>query len=485
MHKNTPLDIPEIRLIVASYLKKPDLANCLRVCRAWYEAMLPVVWKETTIDCGPGGKSLQKGPLPDILQARRFLVKTLHIADYPARYPFTCPALHTLNLSPREYRNRRHLGSNPGVYPSLFLDLNTSIVKLHLTGMDKFVQPGLWKALVRLIHLKEMHLSISDVLEEDMNRFWTLFQQLAILQLSEVEFISEALILAKEAVFPQMRVLGLTKIMGMSPEDQLALLRRCPYLQELEWHPCIDAMHFVPWVVEAIATGSWSRLEGVSTITQAEEDQVQVLDSLERATKITIRNPFNNRFESMAFHSLERHFTTLVELNLSDCPKMASTMFRDILCSCPRLISLSGHEVLAKDIVNGGPWACLSLKKMKFRPLFSDEGQREALQPLILKRLSNLKRLEELAIGAILGIHAVPSLTLTFQLQNGLDLLSSLERLEYLTMDSQRLDFEDVEWMIDYWEELVQIRGHLNPNPDIGNQLKDMLLSSGIKTTTT
>ncbi|KAF9088047.1 hypothetical protein BGX27_002807, partial [Mortierella sp. AM989] len=66
-----------------------------------------------------------------------------------------------------------------------------------------------------------------------------------------------------------------------------------------------------------------------------------------------------------AFVELGRHFESLEEVDLGLTESVDSHMVQDILESCPRLLTFRGPKVDARDIVNGGPWVCRSLRSMK------------------------------------------------------------------------------------------------------------------------
>ncbi|KAI8603902.1 hypothetical protein EDD21DRAFT_367813 [Dissophora ornata] len=48
-YEYTPLDLPEIRLLVGSFLSRRDLSQCARVCKSWSSTFAPLVWQDTVI----------------------------------------------------------------------------------------------------------------------------------------------------------------------------------------------------------------------------------------------------------------------------------------------------------------------------------------------------------------------------------------------------------------------------------------------------
>ncbi|KAF9157661.1 hypothetical protein DFQ26_008490 [Actinomortierella ambigua] len=50
MLHQTPLAIPELRLLVASFLDYDDVKTCAMVCRAWHRDLQPIVWRHLTVN---------------------------------------------------------------------------------------------------------------------------------------------------------------------------------------------------------------------------------------------------------------------------------------------------------------------------------------------------------------------------------------------------------------------------------------------------
>ncbi|KAI8605593.1 hypothetical protein EDD21DRAFT_349883 [Dissophora ornata] len=107
------------------------------------------------------------------------------------------------------------------------------------------------------------------------------------------------------------------------------------------------------------------------------------------------------------------------------------------MCSCSALKKVIGGGVLAKDVVEGKPWVCLSLKCLSICFMFSDKEQH--LQPLIFERLAKLTRLEHLCSGAVgRSFQKKYPVPLQLRLQSGLNILSGLWRMVSFTA-SQKL----------------------------------------------
>jgi hypothetical protein len=78
---------------------------------------------------------------------------------------------------------------------------------------------------------------------------------------------------------------------------------------------------------------------------------------------------------------------------------------------------------------------------------------------------------------------------LEFRLDCGLGQLANLRELESIgfhrgikTEQRQRLEMKDVEWMIENWKKLRTVYGKLSRDPEVETQLKGVLKSNGIST---
>ncbi|KAI8604495.1 hypothetical protein EDD21DRAFT_436821 [Dissophora ornata] len=487
MSKINPLDQPEIRLLIAEHLRGVDLARCLRVCWSWHNTFLPLVWENVSV-----GKTSWAQPspsqdslTPEDLHSHHHLIKDLGIVDWPEKYPFAFPRMQTLYL---------HLfnGTTPSLAKCLapLIERNQSLVKLDLWSLDDDIDYRLWKALLKLPHLRELSLGMSSIQEDDIVRFWTICENLESLKLDSVRF-PQGTTPHASMCFRNVRKLTLCWVSGMEDEGQFRFITSCPNLEDLAWyyissiepdygledHVDMGGPYFEEFAKE-VTRKRWPRLTSWRRDGQwTEEDTCQIIEGMQRVKKIYL----GDRFGPLTFQALQRHFNNLVELHVNAGSEVSYKLLQNIMCSCPALKTLIGGDVLAKYVVEGNPWVCLSLECLSICFMFSDTEQH--LQPVIFERLAKLTRLERLysrsARGPFQEKRLVP---LQFRLQSGLDALSSLWRMvSFNTGYSKSLGEEELRWMLVHWKDLISVSADVDIDDDTKIELQNLFKSHGIK----
>ncbi|KAI8605594.1 hypothetical protein EDD21DRAFT_128478 [Dissophora ornata] len=487
MNKINPLDQPEIRLLIAEHLKKPDLVRCLRVCWSWHDTFLPLVWKDVSVDKSTRAQPSpsQDALTPEVLRSHRYFIKDLYIIDWPGNYPFAFPRMRGLYF---------HLFNSatpsPARYPAPFIERNQSLVKLHLWSLNNDIDYRLWKVLLKLPHLRELGLEASSIQEDDIVRFWTICESLESLLLEEVIF-PQGTIPHASMCFRNIRKLMLKCVSGMEDEEQFRFISACPNLEDFTWYYLssiepdyghedeegLGGPYFEEFAKE-VGRKRWPKLTSLTMKGQwTEEDTCLIIEGMQRVEKIDLYDTFG----PLTFQALQRHFNNLVELEVKASTEVASKLLQNILCSCPALKTLEGGGVLAKDVVEGKPWVCLSLESLVICFMFSDTE--EHLQSLIFERLAKLTRLEHL-YASVVGTffkekYPVP---LQFRLQSGLDALSGLWRMTSFTSSySKSLGEDELRWMLVHWKELISVSAEVDIDVVKKIELENLFKSRGIK----
>ncbi|KAG0238176.1 hypothetical protein BGX31_003349 [Mortierella sp. GBA43] len=194
--------------------------------------------------------------------------------------------------------------------------------------------------------------------------------------------------------------------------------------------------------------------------------------------------------------ALRRHFPTLVNLELDHSNAIPNSTLQDVLCSCPRLEVLRGGNVFAKGVVEGGPWTCQQLRKLRTCILF-EESERD-LQKEMFKRLSTLTRLETLIMAAPgYDLNGQENLrVLEFRLENGLGQLASLSQLRAVVFEPNmpgyhvdedgfeeivnrryfpQIGVDEIAWMKLNWKKLGRLSGFLNSDFTLSARLELMV----------
>ncbi|KAI8596942.1 hypothetical protein EDD21DRAFT_447426 [Dissophora ornata] len=487
MTKINPLDQPEIRLLIAEHLKKPDLLRCLRVCWSWHDTFLPLIWENVSV-----GKSswaqpspYQDSVTPEVLRSHNHLIKDLHIVDWSGKYPLAFPRIQILDF-------HHNNGGAPSAAKCLapLIRLNQSLVKLHLWDFGNGIDHQVWKVLLKLPHLRELSLGRSIIQEDDTVRFWTICENLESLLLERVSF-PKGTTPHDLMCFRNIRKLQLYRADGMKVEGQFRFISACPNLEDLAWsyfltvhsaggledNKVVVDHYFVEFAKE-VGRKRWPRLASLKMDGQwSEKDTCLIIEGMQRVKKIDL----GYRFGPLAFQALQRHFNNLVELEVKTNSEVASKLLQNIMCSCPALKKLQGGSVLAKDVVEGKPWVCLSLESLSICFIFSNTERH--LQPLIFECLAKLTRLEQLYSGAV-GTHFQEKyqFRLQFRLQSGLDALSGLWRMvSFSVCDYEFLGEDELRWMLVHWKELISITANMDIDDLTRTELENLFKSRGIK----
>ncbi|KAI8604487.1 hypothetical protein EDD21DRAFT_350865 [Dissophora ornata] len=478
MNKINPLELPEIRLSIAEHLKKPDLVRCLRVCWSWHDTFLPLVWENLSVDNSRSVEQDQDAFTPEVLRSHCHLVTDLYIADWSGNYPLDFPRIQTLDF---------HLdkGYTPFLekYLAPLIRRNQSLVKLHVRSESHGYHCREWEMLLELPHLRELSLRTTYIHEDGIVRFWIICENLESLILEGVLF-PEGTTPHAPMCFRNIRKLVLSSVDGMEVKGQFRFISACPNLEDLAWscssivsvdldngledNGAMGGTYFNEFAKD-VGCKRWPRLTSLKIDGQwTEEDTCLIIEGMQRVKKINLENTFG----PLTFQVLQRHFNNLVELRVETSSEAASKLLQNIMCSCPALKRLQGGSVLAKDVVEGKPWVCLSLETLIIFFMFSDTEQH--LQPLVFECLAKLTRLEDLYCWAArMPFHEKYPVPLQFRLQSGLDALSGLWRMaSFFPGYDSSLSEEEVRWMLVHWKELVSVTDVNIDDPASINLLK-------------
>ncbi|KAF9347783.1 hypothetical protein BGX26_000757 [Mortierella sp. AD094] len=469
--QKTPIDLPEITYQLSTYLRQQDLLRCLHVCKDWYKAFLPLLWGQVTL----------KNPLPIDIQSHHRMINALTIETLPEAFNIHYPNLQTLSLG-QEWGCYDLLqpekGGNTDAANLILINPNISTLKLF--PREGRINVNILQSASELQDLKRMTLFYARFTPgDDIEVFWRACRNLKKLKLQGTKF-------ARETQAPEyipefgIRILKIEKVTGMSEANQLELISRCPKLEELVWLESQPSSAGKEFVQRMTLGNPWPNLKRLRLNSSMSDDEVgKILVEIKEATHLELEGSFGSRASS----ALLDHFGSLVELNLRKCYRAASTTFRDVLCSCPQLEILMGPKILANDIAESGPWACLSLKVFDINIEFkeSEHGDKD-LQSLVFERLSPLSKLTQLYVGkeANHGSSRYPGLD--FRLEYGMGQLENLKALRHFSFRNtmQVLGEEDVEWMTAHWTKLELVSGVLHTDSEKTSELRGLLRARNI-----
>lgn len=480
MHPKNTLELPEIVLHVASYLKTEDLARCLRVSRRWYNLLLPLRWRVVKMGSQIRlSKHPRLGPHPDDIRLHRHLIHDLTLKGGTTEFEgHNYPNVSRLTIcrwSVKLCRGR-----------PVSLDLLEMSPSLAYLDLQVNVAAAVWSALSALPHMRTLHLNrmvVNAVAEPD---FWRACAQLETLNMQKVHFATGTV--PVDMVLDRMRNLKVLDC-TLDAANQLDLIIRCPNLKKLHW--TFPSRNDLPTLLaHPIPKGHWPHLDTVSFgVRIGDRDLSSLLEDIGENSRGPTRLYLSRCcLQERASRAIGLHFSNLVQLDLTGCSDVKSTIILDILCLrlCPRLEVLDAWGVLASDVVQSEPWDCPSLQMLSICFWFLPSEQ--DLQQDVFKRLSTLNRLHTLIMfipGSDRNVEGRD--VLKYRLDCGIGHLADLRLLRTLDFDdchsrpyTPQLGVEEVEWMATHWKHLQFVSGEFNKDPEKSAEVGSALQLRGI-----
>lgn len=476
----TPLEIPEILDHISTHLTIKDLASSVRVSRLWRDAFLPPLWGVIEVSSSSTSCVRVRQVEPDRgdLYNNRHLIHDLTMkGDNPAELvKHNYPNLRRLIIDGYPLYTPTDIYQLREPYLHL-VTISLALVDVAFTFLD--VSGATWLALSELHHLRNLSLCRVDLKADSILGFWRTCTKLERLQLRSVS-IGESV--PHNMTFDRLRHVKFWGFRETSESIPFDMLLRCPSLETISW---------VGWVFEngwlasssithLVRKGTWPRLYKLCFEDNATNSNLaSILGGVGEydggLAHFELMDPV---LDVQGFKALSRHFNTLVHLDLENVS--LSPMIRDVLCCCPRLEFLSAGNLLARHVVDGGPWTCVLLRKLRIS--FRFEEAEQELQWLIFERLSTLTRLEQLtSTSSGFELDYRDYNVLKFRLDHGLAQIATLQRLIVLSMHRSHAGMEDIVWIAKHLKSLKLVdTGASNSDEFESAAAKDVLLSHGI-----
>ncbi|KAF9363056.1 hypothetical protein BGX34_005003 [Mortierella sp. NVP85] len=485
MSPKNPQEIPEVINKVASYLDDKDLASCARVSKNWRDVILPHLWRVVRV----GQSDIDWiGPHPDTMYRYSHLIRELTLSvAFDGFNNHQYPNLRKLTIDFRDFNEYSNVYSYIHEYSgdagSLDLEMFPSLIELNL--MYVVVAPITWMTLAAHHQIKSLWLLNIEVGADEAPMLWKACGNLESLQMHSV-IIQQSGKIQQGLDFHKLHTLHLVSVLGMDSTAQIDLILRSRGLKVLEWYA--DDIWFdgqSTLIEQPLQNAHWPHVHDLFIGSVIQDGDVASMlravgSGLER---LAISNCY---VETQASQALGLHFSNLVTLDFSSCLSAISPAVRDALCHCPKLEVLVAGTVFAKDIAEGGPWACLQLQRLHVCFWIGESEQ--DLQPLIFGRLSALVRLCNLTMSCPIE-RGNDGGVLEFRLDKGMGHLATLQQLSWICFEKMpfedvlympQIGMEEVEWMVDNWKNLRKITGFLNSNRELEDQLRDVISSHGI-----
>ncbi|KAF8955668.1 hypothetical protein BGZ46_002579, partial [Entomortierella lignicola] len=484
-----PIELPEIRALIASYLSKRDLSRCICANRTWNALFLPYLWEQLQLN----EMLIRRG---FNLKSHAHLVKSISLVDI---YKFDqliadCSNLHSLEVSVVFGRWVKFEQSIRRQLDFVLTSVAQSITRLFLTSV--FID---WETISKLKNLRELNIKdCSNMIGPSTSDFcYTVQPQLESLSLTQVQIPPQKEHdINNEPIFPNVKTLVLELIIITPQSSEKDILQQCPNLETLQIRAPsreLSLCTLTKDLVRLAAAGSWPKLRNLSYdgIRISDKDITEVLKSM-CCEQLELSSA---EFKLESFQALSDHFSTLTRVNFAYCPSVTSKMLQEILSSCPLLKKFRGVKIHARDIAKGSPWVCTALqtfiafidfskspspRRMEIAEDASQEQQEEIARlkvaagieyeefhRTIFEKISHLRYLKILLVGTerpewMTGIaedffmHG-----LCFRLGNGFELLGSLLWLEIFGFSNtlQDMTMSEITWMHTHWSRLKQVMG--------------------------
>ncbi|KAF9359098.1 hypothetical protein BGX34_008544 [Mortierella sp. NVP85] len=235
MTPESPVGIPEITGMVASYLKGKDLSSCLRVSKGWRNSFLPYRWGVISVGTKPSKYSsiprdsprYRFGPHPTDIYRYRHLIHNLSLyGDTAGLDKYHYPNVRELTIDydyDAEDSEREVFLELTEMFPSL-VHLNIHLVTLNSPS---------WLALSVHPNISCLTLLDVEIEETDVARLWTVCTRLTALRLQLVTVDSS--LIPDGAVFNRLGGIDIENKDVLDTQDNLDLILRCPNLRYLLW----------------------------------------------------------------------------------------------------------------------------------------------------------------------------------------------------------------------------------------------------------
>ncbi|ORZ04718.1 hypothetical protein BCR41DRAFT_362557 [Lobosporangium transversale] len=492
-----PLCIPEIVLLIGSYLEWTDLSRCIRVSRIFHDTLVKTIWKKITVS----GRSSY--PTSEALR----------------RYKEYIECLEFHHIFPKEYMTLHGCGRLRQITCNMDSSVDSStrndlsnLIKVHSSTITEFRSEcsslrEIWEALLKCTHLENLAIHGTDILEDEVDLFFQVCKNIGALDMSEVliaqlpsDFLDNR---SGKFIFPNISAVRFfdTQIVD-SPHPHTSsvclgmLTRRCPRLRSLDHYNSnikaqprkrmnIDFYRTVflhhPYTLTNLSDLHLTGMEIKDKDMAALLRQMTELRWLEAPDcdfgPLSIRELLSNEQEvsdngRILWKRRDQRLCDTVEgLEFNIYSTKADGVVQAILSNCPRLKELTGPKITVAEIVDGAEWVCtyLSILNIQLEAAVdreTSEGMRK--QRVVFKQLGRLTRLKHLHLtGGILEVKGFR--TLDLKLGAGLDELVTLKDLHSLSFEGdehQEIQAEDAAWMVNNWSRLELVSGVANQDRD-------------------
>ncbi|KAF9114318.1 hypothetical protein BGX30_006646, partial [Mortierella sp. GBA39] len=382
-----PFELPEIQLVLGTFLDKKDLVICIPVCKSWSHTFKPLLYSKLDLT----GRNKSRTPSFDLC-----CVYARHVLDIDMDHE-TSPLLLALrfsNLSALEcdvtymrsdllddFLRRHHI--------SLFVLSLYSSSHLRLIIWETLADTSLFPVL-REFSLMGLDDDPINLLDECAAAFWKACARFKTLVLFDIYITPPKM--DCRLTFNNLESLELQSVTSLTVAEYMTWFKNCPRLRRLSW--ALDKND-----IESDAANEDYDRQRLLMNNRILEDMAQLalrgyLQSLQ-ILELYLHNDVKNDesvpitrsvvkllaalkspLRELELHcgqdlvtatflpEIQRHFSFLTSLDVSVLPADSSHMVQTIMTSSPLLWHFSGNKVQALDMMRGEPWVCLGLGRL-------------------------------------------------------------------------------------------------------------------------
>ncbi|KAF9122148.1 hypothetical protein BGW39_009989 [Mortierella sp. 14UC] len=387
-----------------------------------------------------------------------------------------------VNLTHLYIRTRSRFRSMSAIaeVPEMIQEHSSSLQQLELDAFEFEPSTLMWQAIGRCSRLQCLKLHNIKVSPENAQPFLLACSRVVALHLINPVLPDESFPYTSGPVLNSVQDLRLHEVHMVEPERQLLFMKLCPNLRSLYWRRSGFTIKFpIREATSHLFSGAWQHLHSLELFGDIMEDE-DLAGLLKGMTRVEIWKTARTDFGPWALTAMERHFSTIRELDLRACESLTSLMVQHLLHSISTLEYFSADRLCAHHILQDPVWP--SSARLKTLKVFIDMGvsndvtsdKFKAYELAVFERLSMLKELSVLQISRNVAgpIRPAGMRALRLKMSSGLTRLGTLRQLEELTfIPGQQMEEEDVEWILKSFPHLRKMSFYMHSNYDRNEQL--------------
>ncbi|GJJ69811.1 hypothetical protein EMPS_02160 [Entomortierella parvispora] len=512
---------PEILRLISDFLDHDALTKAVRTCKSWNMIMTPVLYRSFNHYQNPSAGALAR---------HAHHIHYLDYQSYRQRDPLSsysslpgCSNLKGLDLSFNEgCKNEDRISA------MVLILLNRKLLKLKIDEYNWSPEHQCYwsQALSHCSRsLQELSLVGIRLSAKDAQQLLSLAPTLQELQIENgiTEWSGS---FTANPQFPRLRKLDLNNALPTTA-DELEWIKQCPNLQDLSWSSSRTKDGSYRVAFSGLGTHRWRKLRSISIWGNTALDDYQIAMLLASCSALKSVGICGTEFWYQSLSALERHFDTLEVIEFKRNPSARLWMCHWFLCRSPKLSTIfcdliPVHDLMVsheaersrlhqsdyedrldlqrlqaeadnggnikelmalvtrfagiRDSVNTLPWVCLKLELLHSNFMIPANAGKD-WDEAIFRHLSTLTKLKVLNMEDYLMGVPEGTRSLQLNLRSGLSELAPLKDLEKLLFEGteQRMEHEDVQWILDQWPKLTNITTRLNTKKIKNLELQSMV----------